>query len=168
MLAKTALMVTNNDRRVGNLRNSFGELAEHLVAPGIIGRFDEIGYRFDRIKNRRLKILSGKKGDIVTEVDILLENEDTVIAVEVKSRPQADEDDIERNDIIRHVWRIEVLRKYRKDKGKPPKRILGAIAGAIFEEDVKAAALEAGFFVIAQSGDTMKMEIPEGFKPKEW
>jgi len=61
-----------------------------------------------------------------------------------------------------------VLRQYRKDKGKPAKRILGAIAGAIFDDDVKKAALEAGFFVIGQSGDTMKIEIPEGFKPREW
>jgi len=161
-------MITRNDDRVGRLRNSFGELAEHLVVPGIAKRFAEIGYHFGKIKNRRLQIPGRKKGQILTEVDILLENEDTVIAVEVKSRPQKVEGDFERDDVQRHVWRLEVLRQYRKDKGKPAKRILGAIAGAIFDDDVKKAALEAGFFVIGQSGDTMKIEIPEGFKPREW
>jgi hypothetical protein len=31
-----------------------------------------------------------------------------------------------------------------------------------------AAALEAGLYVIVQSGDTMKLKIPEGFQPREW
>jgi predicted GTPase len=43
--------------------------------------------------------------------------------------------------------------------------ILGAIAGAVFEDNVKDAARDAGFYVIEQSGDTMKIEIPEGWKP---
>ena len=114
------------------------------------------------------RIPGSKKGQILTEVDILLENDDTVIAVEVKSRPQMGESENERDDIQRHIWRLEVLRRYRKDKGKPAKKILGAIAGAIFDEPVKEAALKAGFFVIGQSGDTMKIEIPKDFKPREW
>ena len=52
--AETGLLITRNEERVGRLRNSFGELAEHLVAPGIVGRFAEIGYRFDKIKAQRL------------------------------------------------------------------------------------------------------------------
>jgi hypothetical protein len=33
---------------------------------------------------------------------------------------------------------------------------------------VKAAALKAGLYVVTQTGDTVKIDIPEGFKPKEW
>jgi hypothetical protein len=38
----------------------------------------------------------------------------------------------------------------------------------VFPEDAKAAAFEAGLYVIEQSGDTMKINMPEGFKPREW
>jgi hypothetical protein len=47
-------------------------------------------------------------------------------------------------------------------------KILGAIAGAVFDGDVKEATLAAGFFVIEQSGDTMKIDMPEGWKPVEY
>ena len=48
------------------------------------------------------------------------------------------------------------------------RKIMGAIAGAIFGTEAKKATLEAGLYVIEQSGDTMKMDIPDGFIPGEW
>jgi len=45
------------------------------------------------------------------------------------------------------------MHEHRKEEGWEGKRILGAIAG---------------LFVIVQSGDTMRMEVPEGFKPRVW
>jgi hypothetical protein len=36
------------------------------------------------------------------------------------------------------------------------------------EERVKAYALKMGFYVIVQSGDTVKIEVPEGFTPEVW
>jgi len=32
----------------------------------------------------------------------------------------------------------------------------------------RQAVSEAGFYVLVQSGDTMKLELPEGFVPREW
>ena len=34
------------DKRMGHLTNRFGELIEHLVAPGMAKRFNELGYHF--------------------------------------------------------------------------------------------------------------------------
>jgi hypothetical protein len=33
---------------------------------------------------------------------------------------------------------------------------------------VKEYALKKGFFVIKQSGDTMKIDVPKDFKPRAW
>jgi hypothetical protein len=33
---------------------------------------------------------------------------------------------------------------------------------------VKKLVIEAGMYVIEQSGDTMKIEVPRDFKPKTW
>ena len=37
-----------------------------------------------------------------------------------------------------------------------------------FDDSVKRAVLKAGFFVIEQTGNTVKINVPEDFKPKEW
>jgi hypothetical protein len=44
----------------------------------------------------------------------------------------------------------------------------GALAGAIASEEVKAFAVKSGFFVLEQSWDTIKISVPEDFKPREW
>jgi len=162
MFDKTSHRIKENDKRVGGLGRSYGKLVEHLVGPGIIKRFGEHGYHFDDIKKQRYK-LCDENGNEETEIDLLLENADTVIAVEVKSRP-----DREGEYLGRHLLRVEIMRAHSKKEGWEGKRILGAIAGAIFDTPVRNATLKAGFFVIEQSGETMQMSIPEGFKPREW
>jgi hypothetical protein len=36
------------------------------------------------------------------------------------------------------------------------------------KNEVKKAVLKTGLYVVEQTGDTMKINVPEGFKPKEW
>jgi len=162
MLDKTSRRVKENDKTVGGLGRSYGKLVEHLVGPGIIKRFGEHGYHFDDVKKQRHKLYD-ENGRTETEIDLLLENADTVIAVEVKSRP-----DREETYLGRHLVRVEIMRAHAKNEGWEGKRILGAIAGAIFDTPVRNATLKAGFFVIEQSGETMRMNLPEGFTPREW
>ncbi|MDR2181377.1 MAG: hypothetical protein LBN92_01720, partial [Treponema sp.] len=157
---ETERVVRNVGRQIGGLHNRFGELAEHLVAPGIIRRFNELGYHFDDTIAERVRILDSSGQKILTEIDLLLENGEYSIAVEVKSHPSE-------KDVAHHENRLRILREH-KDRRNDRRKIRGAIAGAIFPEDVKAAALAAGFYVIEQSGDTMKINVPEGFAPREW
>jgi hypothetical protein len=35
-------------------------------------------------------------------------------------------------------------------------------------DDVKTAILDAGLYAITQSGDTVKIDVPERFAPKTW
>ena len=166
--AEAAAVVKSNGELIGGLNNSFGELAEHLVVPGILERFDELGYRFDDIKAQNFTVPGEKPGKLAAEIDILLENERVVIAVEVKARPRLNDKKPEKDHIAQHVRRLETLKEYRESMGYVSKPILGAIAGAIFDQAARDAAHKAGLFVMVQSGDTMRMEIPKGFKPREW
>ena len=156
------------EREWAELREMFKQIGNPIdlnkkeVVGLIVERFGEQGYHFDGIKKQRHKII-GEEGNLRAEIDLLLENDDTVIAVEVKSRP-----DTEENYLERHLRRLEIMHEHRKEEGWEGKRILGAIAGAIFDIPAKKATLNAGLFVIVQSGDTMRMEVPEGFKPKVW
>ena len=45
---------------------------------------------------------------------------------------------------------------------------MGAIAGAIFGSEEKKATIEAGLYVIEQTGDTMRINVPDGFVPRKW
>ena len=157
---ETARSINALTKQMGGLHNSFGEMAEHLVAPGIVERFNNLGYHFDGIADRGFTILDEKR-NLKTEIGILLENGDYILAVEVKAK-------VWKKDIQNHVKRLEILRQHRNKKHRDPRKIRGAIAGAVFYPKIKEAALANGFYVLEQSGDTIKMDIPEGFKPKEW
>jgi DNA repair exonuclease SbcCD ATPase subunit len=148
-----------NGKQLGEIHRRFGQLAEHLVAPGIAKRFNELGYHFDLVAPKGLKILD-ERGKIKTEIDLFMENGSTIMAVEVKSRPVT-------QDVEHHIKRLEILREKRSQLNDQ-RKVLGGIAGAIYEDDVKKAVREAGLFVIEQSGDTMKIDMPDDFVPREW
>ena len=152
-------MMRRSNRQMGDLNRRFGQLAEHLVAPSIHKRFNELGYHFGEVSPGGHRLF-GEDGKTKTEIDLLLENGDTIMAVEVKTRPVV-------KDVEHHIKRLEILCDHRRginDKRK----IKGAIAGAIFGTEEKKATLEAGLYVLEQSGDTMRIEVPEGFVPREW
>jgi hypothetical protein len=62
---------------------------------------------------------------------------------------------------------MEFLRRNADSRGDS-RKYRGAIAAAILTDQARGCALKAGFYVIEQSGDTMKLEIPEGFVPRDW
>ncbi|MCL2793537.1 MAG: hypothetical protein FWD87_10670, partial [Spirochaetaceae bacterium] len=157
-IEKTDRQMRETNRQIGELTNRFGELAEHLVAPSIHKRFNELGYSFNKVMPGGYKIFEDNKTK--TEIDLLLQNGEIIMAVEVKATPAV-------KDVEHHIKRLEILRdSCHKDNDN--RRIQGAIAGAIFGRTEKEATLEAGFYVIEQSGDTMKIEVPAGFTPREW
>ncbi|MDR1352294.1 MAG: hypothetical protein LBK05_03335, partial [Treponema sp.] len=81
-------------------------------------------------------------------------------AVEVKTKPTVE-------DVKDHIGRMEKLRRYADGHGDS-RRLMGAVAGAIFPDGVKSFALKSGFYVIEQAGDTAKIDVPDGFIPREW
>ena len=156
---ETERMVKETSRQMGLLNNRFGELAEHLVAPSIMEKFNELGFNFD---NRSLDHEIYEQGTrrIITEVDILLENGDIVVAVEVKSKPNL-------KDVDEHKDRMAILRR-RADKRHDKRKYQGAIAGAIMNDNVRNYVIQSGMYLIEQSGDTVKITIPEGFSPRDF
>jgi hypothetical protein len=145
---------------IGGLDNRFGELAEHLVAPNIAEKFNALGFHFNYMSAKLREIIQDKNKQRSAEFDILLENKGAVIGVEVKSKPSE-------NDVKSHVRRLKKLRRYKDGVGDK-RKIYGALAGAIMLDDVKTAILEAGLYAITQSGDTVKIDVPEGFTPQTW
>jgi hypothetical protein len=147
------------ERIVGKLGNRFGELVEHLVAPNISEKFNKLGFCFTKTA-MDVEIKTPGNPQNNTEVDILLENGDIVVAVEVKSKPND-------SDVNDHVQRMEILRRHADDK-QDKRRYQGAIAGAVMSDAIRHYILKKGFYVIEQTGETVQINIPPGFKAREW
>jgi hypothetical protein len=149
----------DNARLIGKLGNSFGELAEHLVSPHIMDKFNELGFHFEQTATD-VKFSDPETHKRIAEVDVYLENGDITMAVEVKSKPKT-------KDVDDHIRRMETLRR-RADKKNDKRRYQGAIAGAIMADDVRRYILESGFYVIEQTGDTVQITMPDGFTARSW
>ena len=157
-MKETDRRMKETDRQIGKLGNRFGEMVEHLVVPNIMEKFNDLGFTFEQVaQNFVIKDSSSRR---VMELDILLENGDTVMAVEVKSKPVP-------KDVDEHVSRMEVLRR-RADARHDSRKIRGAIAAAVMDKPVRNYAHKAGFYTIEQTGDTVKINVPKGFIPGEW
>jgi Holliday junction resolvase-like predicted endonuclease len=148
------------DEQMDELSDVFIPLADKLKGENISKPFNKLGYYFDLIVKDGCEI-TDRKGKILTEVDILLENEETVIAVEVKAKPVL-------KDIDHHIKQLKIVKEKWKSIKKENKKVLGGIAGAIWDKDLKKAVQSAGLFVIEQSGDTFMIDMPEGWKPVEF
>ena len=155
---ETDRRMKETDRKLGELSNRFGELAEHLVAPNIKEKFNALGFFLEEVSEN--KRISDAAGNHIAEIDILLENSDTVIAVEVKAKPKE-------KDVEEHIQRLEILR-CRADARQDKRTFHGAIAGAIMGDAVRNHILKNGFYVIEQTGDTVKINVPKGFTPRQW
>ena len=145
------------NKQIGDLGNRFGELAEHMVAPSIMEKFNELGFDFTQ---KALDVVIKEPGKPSTEIDILLENGDIVIAIEVKAKPKE-------TDVDDHERRMEILRE-RATKRKDDRKYRGAIAGAIMSDSLRNYIIKNGFYPIEQTGDTVKISIPENFNAREW
>ncbi|MDR2048464.1 MAG: hypothetical protein LBP69_03340, partial [Treponema sp.] len=126
--------------------------------PNLVEKFGELDFTFT--KANRTEIVD-RKHDIITEIDALLENGDTVMVVEIKTKPNSD-------DIDDHIERMKKMRKYA-DLHDDKRKYLGAMAGVVFGESEKIYALKKGFYVIEPSGETFKITEPKGlYHPHVW
>ncbi|MDR1108676.1 MAG: hypothetical protein LBL19_06545 [Spirochaetaceae bacterium] len=157
-MKETNRKMKETDRKFGEWGNRFGEVAEHLLRPNIHKRFMDLGYTFTEGWPNREFFDHDKKA--LTEVDYWLENNDFMMAVEIKAR-------LRKKDVGEHILRMGILRAYF-DEREDRRKLLGAVAAVVISKDMREYALERGFYLIEPSGDTVKITVPEGFTPKVW
>ena len=144
------------DRKISKLGSRISQLVEHFVASNILEKFKELGYDFSRIS--RNHIIEDEQGRFLSEIDLLLENGDCAMVVEVKSL-------LTLADVKEHHKRLKTLRIYA-DKHNDTRKYAGSAAGALINKNALEFALQSGFYVIRQTGDTVHIEAPE--KPVFW
>ena len=110
-LDETESLIKENGRQIDRMSDRFGNLDGDLVGPEIRRIFAEMGLHFVVEFSRGIKLYD-KNGIIKAEIDMLLENERTVMVIEVKAKPDSNGEDVEE-----HVKRIEILREFRNRLG---------------------------------------------------
>jgi hypothetical protein len=142
--------------------SAYGELYEHEVIAHIVGKFCDLGFQFCSV--------SGSYGPF----DAILESSEFYIVIVVR-REISDEDVDEKEDgynedfdlVKELVHSLEAFRLAYDKKGDK-RKVYGALAGGVMSDKAKTAVLEAGFYVVVPNGDTVKIDVPEGFVPKAW
>jgi ElaB/YqjD/DUF883 family membrane-anchored ribosome-binding protein len=159
-LKEAGELIKENGRQMGFVHNKLGELVEHIVMPNINKKFRAFKYNFGT-PERNVKFFD-KKFRKIAEADILMADDSQNLMIgEVKTT-------LRKEDVDRHVKRLETIRNEAYSPIDGSRRLLGFMAGAIVSDDVKEYAYQNGFFVAAQSGDTLKLDVPEGFNPRIW
>jgi predicted RecB family endonuclease len=155
---KTDRQFKETDRKIGKLGSRLGELVEHIMSPKLQKKFEKLGYRFNHLS--RNHEIEDENRMPLAEIDVLLENGEYAMAVEVKTR-------LTTEDVKDHVKRMGILRRVADEHGDR-RKYLGAVAGAVTDEEVQAYAVKNGFYLIIPSGETVDIEIPDGFEPRIW
>jgi hypothetical protein len=154
---ETDRIVKETSKQIGTINNRFGEIVECMVAPNLLKKFREYGFKFHEAMSDR--VFSDYDDNTLFEVDVLLQNSDKAMLVETKAT-------LTTEDVRDHIERLKKMRAYADLHGD--KRIfLGAVAGVVMTSNVKRYALKQGFYVIEPSGETFNIISPNG-KPKEW
>jgi hypothetical protein len=150
-LAKTIKKLDNIGVMVGNYGLVQGEMTEEMVYRGLQKIFGDIGKNFDEIA-QNLK----KRGE--AEFDIVAVNGTEVLVTEVKTKVRKDDID---------TFTEEKLPLFKKFFPKYSEyKILGAIGGNIFKDDLSKYAQKKGLYVIQQTGDNISIMNTKDFEAK--
>jgi len=156
--SETASGAKKTKKKKNTEEDSFIEFYKNLIRTNIVKKFDEMGYHFDDISLSRFII--DEKGNKRAEIDVILENQDCIIAVKIITKPGV-------KNVNLLASQLKILKSHRS-KYNDKRKIYGAVAGALIENEEKQAALNSGIFIFEQERTAMKAGMPQDFVPHEW
>ena len=152
---ETRELLDRLSRRFGDLGNRLGEFVEAMVEPALVDLFRARGLDVSEVHRR----VTSRRGGEAIEIDLLVVDGDTAVAVECKSR-------LTKEEVERHVERMNKFKRLLPKYADM--RIHGAVAGMVVDEDAIQAAQAAGLWVLAPSGETVALKNDPGFTPRVW
>ena len=144
-------------RQIGNLGGRLGQFVEEMVRPAAVRLFQERGLDVHQV----IKNLTAydDNGRFRSEIDLLVINNQTAIAIECKSHLSVD-------DVNEHIERMGMFKDCYPQYAEFI--LLGAVAGMVIPEDVARYAYRQGLYVLAQSGETVQIRNDDRFEPQMW
>lgn len=141
-------------RMEGVFSSRWGDLVEALVEPSLVTQFQARGVPITQSARR---VEGVDKSGRQVEIDVLLMNGDTLVAIEVKTKCKVD--DVE--DFEETLGRFkEAFWRYADC------RLLAGIAAVTFDSDCDKYAYKRGMYVLRPVEGIAQIQNDEGFKPK--
>lgn len=155
LVQETSRQIAAVSKKIGDLGNRLGEFVEGMVRPALVRLFQARGIAVHEV----YPDVSVDRGNEGLQIDLLVLNDDDAVAVEVKSK-------LSQADVDEHLERLSKLKRlmprYRE------LRLLGAVAAMVVPPPVARYAYRKGLFVLAQSGETVRILNDERFQPRTW
>jgi predicted AAA+ superfamily ATPase len=155
LFAETDRKFKETDKRIGDITGKWGRFVEGLVAPAVERLFKAWHIEVDRVYQR----VKAHKNGVGLEVDILAVNSEYAVLIEAKSTLGVE-------DVRDHLARLQKFKACFPEYAD--RKVVGAVAGIVIDEDADKFAYRQGLFVIAQSGEAVKILNDEQFRPKHW
>ncbi|MBF0625995.1 MAG: DUF3782 domain-containing protein [Magnetococcales bacterium] len=143
-------------QELGRFGNRWGEFVEEMVAPACETLFADRGIPVYKVSRRVKARLPGNRQ---MEIDLLVVDDGVVIPVEVKSK-------LSHDDVLDHLRRLAEFKEFFKEYAD--KKVMGAVAGIVVEDNVKRFAMNEGLFLIVQSGESVILANSPDFVPRSW
>jgi hypothetical protein len=154
-IQETSRQIAEVSKKIGDLGNRLGEFVEGMVRPALVRLFQARGIAVHEV----YPDVSIDRGSEGLQIDLLVLNDDDAVAVEVKSK-------LSQADVDEHLERLSKIKRlmprYRE------LRLLGAVAAMVVPPSVARYAYRNGLFVLAQSGETVRILNDERFQPRIW
>ena len=142
-------------QQLGALGGKWGQFVENLVAPACKTLFLERGIPVHQVSQRVKRF---EQGDTL-EIDVLVQNQHHVLAVEVKSTLGVE--DIQA--FMENLGRFHQF--FPEQEGR---QLYGVVAAITFDPGAERYAYRQGLFVLAQAGDAMAILNDAAFEPRVW
>jgi hypothetical protein len=134
-----------------------GEFVEEMVKPAAVKLFQDRGLDVHQISKNL--VAYDDNGQFVSEIDLLVINKATAIAIECKSKLSID-------DVKEHLERLQKFKQHFPQY--ETYQLLGSVAAMVIPDEVGRYAYQKGLFVMAQSGNTILIKNDGKFNPKFW
>ncbi|QFY90124.1 DUF3782 domain-containing protein [Magnetovirga frankeli] len=156
-MSKTDKQIKALAKQLGEHGNRLGEFVQEMVRPAVVKLFQARNLPVHQVLSNLVAYGDDRQSRM--EVDLLVVDTGTVIAVECKSRLSCE-------DVDEHLLRLQGFKtcfpQYK------PYTLLGGVAAMVLAEDVSRYAYRKGLFVLAQSGDAMEIRNEAQFIPTSW
>jgi len=140
---------------IGKLGNRLGDFIEEAVRPAAVRLFRERGVEVHEVHQN----IRSQRGDEGLELDLLVVNDNDVVAIECKSNLGLD-------DVNEHLQRLAKLKRLLPSYAD--KRVFGAVAAMVVPDNVAQYAYRKGLYVIGQNGEHLEIRNGENFAAKAW
>ncbi len=142
---------------IGKLGGRLGDFVEEMVRPGAVRLFQDRGLNVCQVFQNVTRY--DDQGQFIMEIDLLVVDTDTAVAIECKSHCSVD-------DVDEHLDRLSRFKDcFPQYAGF---HLHGAVAAMVMPDDVARFAYRKGLYVLVQSGDMIIIRNDDKFRPRQW